>query len=180
MPDPTYYNSEESHGHDNFTKHIQNYTTGQHQIPSGDTIDPDKIPPLEEDWDNGQFADADINLINRHNTHSESERIRREYTQHLLNLSNNQYYYEENPINQLQYSNPDPNYYRTLSRRSQTQPHDPSGYYPHHQIQQMFSAGTHVEEENVLFCTGIDFLEKRLNQLKAGKPEREDKTISNR
>ena len=77
-----------------------------------------------------QFADTDTNLINRHNTHSESERIRREYTQHLLDLSDNQYYYEENPINQLQYSSPDPDYYGTPSRRSQTQPCNSNGYYP--------------------------------------------------
>ena len=62
--------------------------------------------------------------------HSESERIRKEYTQHLLDLSDNQYYYEENHINQLQYSSPDPDYYGTSSRRLQTQPHDPTGYYP--------------------------------------------------
>ena len=43
----------------------------------------------------------------------------------------------------------------------------------HHQTQQMFSAGTHVAEENALFYTSIDFSEKRLNQLKAGKPEGE-------
>ena len=81
---------EESHGYDNFPQHIQNYTTEQHQITSGDSIDPKEGPQLEEDWDNGQFTDADTNLINRHNTHSESERIRREYTQHLLDLSDNQ------------------------------------------------------------------------------------------
>ena len=50
----------------------------RHQITSGYRIDPEEIPQLEEDWDIGQFADADMNLINRHNTHSESERIRRE------------------------------------------------------------------------------------------------------
>ena len=49
-----------------------------------------KIPELREDWDNGQFANADTNLITRHNTHSESERIRRKYTQQLLDLSDNQ------------------------------------------------------------------------------------------
>ena len=48
----------------------------------------------------------------------------------MLDLSDNQYYYEENPINQLQYSSPDPDYYRTSSRRSQTQPCNPTGYYP--------------------------------------------------
>ena len=99
-------------------------------MTSGHSIDSEEIPQLEEDWNNGQFANADMNLINRHNTHSESETIRKEYTQHLLDLSDNQYYYKENPINQLQYSNPDPDYYGTLSRRLHTQPHDPNGYYP--------------------------------------------------
>ena len=131
----TYNNLEESHGHDNFSQHIQNHTPvhhsmAQYQITSRHTIDSEEIPQLEEDWDDGQFADADTNLINRHNTHSESERIRKEYTEHLLDLSDNQYYSEETPINQLQYSSPDPDYYWTLSRRSQTQPRDPTGYYP--------------------------------------------------
>ena len=52
------------------------HTTEQHQITLGHNIDSEEIPQLEEDWDNGQFTDADTNLINRHNTHSESERIR--------------------------------------------------------------------------------------------------------
>ena len=43
----------------------------------------------------------------------------------------------------------------------------------------MFSTGTNVEEENALFYMNIDFLEKRLDQLKEGKPKREEKTISN-
>ena len=102
----------------------------QHQITSRHTIDSEDIPQVEEDWDNGQFADADTNLINRHNTHSESERIRKEYSKHLLDLSDNQYYSEENPINQLQYSSPDPDYYGTPSMRSQTQPCNSTGYYP--------------------------------------------------
>ena len=133
--DTTYNNLEESHGHDNFSQHILNHTpvhhsTGQHQITSRDTSDSEEIPQLEENWGNGQFADTDTNLINRYNTHSESERIRKEYTKYLLDLSDNQYYSEENPINQLQYSSPDPDYYRTLSRRSQTQSRNPAGYYP--------------------------------------------------
>ena len=49
----------------------------------------------------------------------------------------------------------------------------------HHQTLQKFSTGTHVEEENAFFYMGIDFSVKRLDQLKAGKPEREDKTIGN-
>ena len=97
--DATYNNSEESHGSDNFPQDIQNHTTEQSQITSEYSNNLEEIPKLEEDWDNGQFVDTNTNLINRHNTHSESERIRREYTQHLLDLSDNQYFYEENPIN---------------------------------------------------------------------------------
>ena len=108
--DTTYNNLQESHGYDIFPQHVQNHKTERCQITSGDSVDPEEIPQLQEDWDNGQFTDTDTNLINRHNTHSESERIGREYTQHLLDLSDNQYFYEENPINQLQYSSPDPDY----------------------------------------------------------------------
>ena len=136
---------EESHGQDNFSQYISNHTP-VHQITSSQTIDSEEIPQLEEDWDNGQFADADTNLIKRHYTHSESERIRKEYTQHLLDLSDNQYYYEENPINQLQCSSPDPDYYGTLSRRSQTQPPTPLVIIFHPQTQQKFSADMHMEE----------------------------------
>ena len=117
-PDTTHNNLQESHWYNSYPLHVQNHTTEQHQIISGYSINSEEIPQLEEDWDNGQVADADTNLINRHNTHSESERIRREYTLHLLDLSDNQYYYEENPINQLQYSSPDPDYYGIPSRRS--------------------------------------------------------------
>ena len=78
---------------------------------------------IQKNWDNGQFADADTST-------DKSERIRREYTQHLLDLSDNQYYYEENPINQLQYSSLDPDYYWTPTRGLQNKPHDPNSYYP--------------------------------------------------
>ena len=49
----------------------------------------------------------------------------------------------------------------------------------HDLTQQKFSAGTHVKEENILYYMGIDFSVRRLNQLKVGKPEREDKTTDN-
>ena len=48
----------------------------------------------------------------------------------------------------------------------------------HPQTQQTFSTGMHVEEESVLFSMDIDFLAKVHDQLKAGKPERDDKTTS--
>ena len=58
-------------------------STGQQQGISTEHSIFDKIPQLEEeDWESSQFADADAdaNLINRHNTHLESERIQKEYT----------------------------------------------------------------------------------------------------
>ena len=173
-PDFIYNNSEESHGYDNFPQDIQKHSTEQNQITSGYSIDLEEIPELEEDWDNGQFADADTNLITRHNTHSESERIRREYTQHLLDLSDNQFYDEENPINQLQHSSPDPDYYRTPTRQSQKYPAIPTGIILHHPAQQMYNTGMHVAERNMLSYMGIDFSVRRLGHLKVGKPERED------
>ena len=39
--------------------------------------------------------DEDEHLINRHNTHKESERIRKEYKDHLHHMSDNQYYSEQ-------------------------------------------------------------------------------------
>ena len=94
-----------------------------------------EIPPLEEDLENGQFTDADTDIINRHNTHSESERIQKEYTEQLLDLTDNQYYSEEYPYTWLQYSILDPDYYGPSPRRCNTQPCNPAGYYPPHHIQ---------------------------------------------
>ena len=133
-------NSEDPHRPGSFRQQISNHPsdnsfTEQQQIsPLHDNI-LDEISPLEEDWENSQFTDADTDIINRHNTHSEGERIQKEYTEQLLDLTDNQYYSEEYPCTRLQYSIPDPDYYRPSSRRSYTQPHNPAGYYPHHQIQ---------------------------------------------
>ena len=70
-----------SHGYEDFSSEIQATTTTAHQITTDHNADSDEIPELEEDWDNGQFADAEPNLITHHNTHSESKQIRWDYTQ---------------------------------------------------------------------------------------------------
>ena len=100
--DPIHHNSEVSHGYEDFPSDIQNTTTTAHQTTTKYNIDSDKIPELEEDWDNGQFADAESILITHHITHSENESIRWDYTQQLLDLMDNQYYKEETPTSQLQ------------------------------------------------------------------------------
>ena len=55
-------------------------------------VDP-KIPVLEDDLDPDQFADFDT-YMTHHNTHHASERIRKEYSAALHNLSDNEYYTE--------------------------------------------------------------------------------------
>ena len=71
--DPIYHNSEESHGYEDFSSDIQINTTAPHQTPTEYNADSEEIPELEEDWDIGQFADAESTLITHHNTHFESE-----------------------------------------------------------------------------------------------------------
>ena len=83
-PNPKYHNSEECHGYEDFPSDIQNPTTPQHQSTIEYSADSEEIPKLEEDRDNGQFADAETTLITHHITHSESERIRWDYTQQSI------------------------------------------------------------------------------------------------
>ena len=147
----------------------------QNQITPEYSTDPEEISELEEDWDNGQFADAETTLIIRHNTHSESERIRWDYTQELLDLSDNQYYEEETPVNQLQYSS-----LILIIMAHQLGNHKKHPVILmvttlHHLIQQMYSAGMCMAEGNELSFMGIDFLVRKLDQLTVGKPQREDK-----
>ena len=78
--DTRHPSSEDSHRSGNIYNQISdnlfeyNFTELQ-QVPSTDNNVFDEIPQIEEDWENSQFADVDTNLINRPNTHSESERI---------------------------------------------------------------------------------------------------------
>ena len=93
--DTRHSNSEDPQRLCNFPQQISDYSpeenfTGQQQVTSTDNNVFDEIPQLEEDWKNGQFADADTNIIYRHNSHSQSERIQRKYTEHLLDLTDNE------------------------------------------------------------------------------------------
>ena len=49
----------------------------------------------------------------------------------------------------------------------------------HCQIQQKYSAGTHVAEANGLYYIGTDLVVRKLDLLKVGKPGREDKITDN-
>ena len=61
----------------------------RHQVQPS-KLDPE-IPVLEDDSDPYQFADFDTYMTN-HNTHRTSERIRKEYSAALHNLSDDKYY----------------------------------------------------------------------------------------
>ena len=50
-----YHDSEESHGYKDFPQDIQDHTTAQNHITPEYNTDSEKIPELEEDWDNCQL-----------------------------------------------------------------------------------------------------------------------------
>ena len=70
---PIHHNSEVSHGYEDFPSDIQIAITTAHRTTTEYNAYSDKIPELEEDWDNGQVADVESTLITHHNTHSEGE-----------------------------------------------------------------------------------------------------------
>ena len=70
--DPIHNHSEVSHGYEDLPSGIQDTTATAHGDTTPHYTNADEIPELE-DWDNGQFNDAESTLINHHNTHSESE-----------------------------------------------------------------------------------------------------------
>ena len=71
--DPIPNHSEVSHGYEDLPSSIQDTTTTTHGDTTPHHTNADEIPELE-DWDNGQFDDAESTLIiNHHNIHSESK-----------------------------------------------------------------------------------------------------------
>ena len=97
-----------------------------------------------------------------------------------MDLKDNQYYEEETPVNQLQYSSPDPDYYGLPTRRSQKAPCDPNGYYPPlpepADVQRWYAPG----REKELYYMGTDFLVRKLDLLKVEKPGRDSKITDNK
>ena len=80
--------SEDPHRPCNLPQQVSDHSpedtpTGQQQVASTKYNIFNEIPQLEEeDWENSQFADADTNLINRHNTHPEVN----EFEKNILNI----------------------------------------------------------------------------------------------
>ena len=174
-PNPIHHNSEVSHGYEDFPSDIQDTNTTAHQNTIKYNADSDEIPELEEDWDNGQFDDAESILITHHNTHSKSKQIKWDYTQQLLDLMDNQYYKEKT----LSISCSTPVLILTIT------PHQLGGHkkHPmiltvtilHHPIQQTYSAGMCEVVGKELYYMGTDILVRKLDPLKVERPERDGK-----
>ena len=54
-------------------------------------VDRQEVPEIEEDKDEHKYDNNNCHLIMHHNTHQESERIRREYSAKLQDLEDQQY-----------------------------------------------------------------------------------------
>ena len=166
---PIHHNSEESHGYEDFPSDIQINTTAPYRTTTEYNVDSKEIPELE-DWDNGEFADAESTLITNHNTHSESERIRWDYTQQLLDLMDNIM-----KRRLLSISCSTPVLMLTITD------HHLGGHKEHPMIltvttfhcptQQTYSTGMHKVEGKELYYMDTDFLVRKPDLLLVEKPE---------
>ena len=72
------------------------------------------IPELEdekENWEEGQFVDAD--LIDHHNTTKESDKIHHEYSTHFEKVTKQAYSSYHSTTQGLEYQIPEPEYYNS-------------------------------------------------------------------
>ena len=65
----------------------------------------------EENWEEGQFADADLN--DHHNTTAESDRIHQEYSAHFTEATDQGYSSQNNIMPCFEYYIREPEYYNT-------------------------------------------------------------------
>ena len=90
------------------------------------------IPELEDDeenWEEGQFADADF--IDHHNTTEESDQIHCEYSAHFEKVTDQGYSSQSNSTPGLEYNIPEPEYYNLDTQPKQYQRYqNPNVYLP--------------------------------------------------
>ena len=100
----------------------QNLEPGIKEIRVPETYTPGspEIPQLEDD-NSEQDKLTDAEYLDHHNTHKESERIRREYLEKFQYLSDDEYYAEVDHSIGFQYQVPEPAYYNTSSKSSRYQ-----------------------------------------------------------
>ena len=71
----------------------------------------------DEDWEDGQFMDVD--LIDHHNTTTESDQIHREYSAHFAKSTDQESNSQINTTPGLDYYIPEPEYYNSDTRPKQ-------------------------------------------------------------
>ena len=90
------------------------------------------IPELEDDeenWEEGQFADADF--IDHHNTTEESDRICHKYSAHFKKVTDQGYSTYDSTMPGLEYQIPEQEYYNSDTRPKQYQRYqNPNVYLP--------------------------------------------------
>ena len=90
------------------------------------------IPELEDedkDWEDRQFTDAD--LIDYHNTTTESDQIHREYSTHFVKSTDQESNSQNNTTPGLDYYIPEPEYYNSDTRSKQYKTcQNPNVYLP--------------------------------------------------
>ena len=95
---PVYYNGKQPR-----TEHPSDYCPQLEDIPELETD--------EENWEEGQFKDAD--LIACHNTTEESDRICPEYSAHFEKVTDQEYSPYHSATQGLEYQIPEPDYYNS-------------------------------------------------------------------
>ena len=106
-----------------------------------ESIQPREKTPPELEEDEHQQEDIDnCHLIIYHNTHQESEHIRREYTERLQDLDDPQYYEQVDRAPELQYFLPQAPYDPLEVRTTQTT-HQPNTQCSTEELCQLFGRG---------------------------------------
>ena len=88
----------------------------------------------EENWEEGQFVDMD--LIDHHNTTTESDRIHREYSAHFAKATDQGHSSQNNTMLGFEYYIPEPEYYnsdtqtKTISKVPKFKCISPSPHHP--------------------------------------------------
>ena len=118
---------------------MSGHRTIQGRLPNYHRPQLEDIPELEEDkenWDEGQFADAD--LIDHHNTTAESDQIHLEYSAHFTKAIDQGYNPQNNRMPGLKYYIPEPEYYNLDTRPKQYKPYQNLNIYlPSHHPQKI-------------------------------------------
>ena len=96
------------------TEHSREDYQSNHRLQLEDILE---LEDEDKNWEYGQFADAD--LIDHHNTTTESDQIRQEYSALFVKSTDQEYNFQNNITPGLVYYIPEPEYYNLDTRPKQ-------------------------------------------------------------